>query len=230
VTVAVRGNLRDNAIMSWQDSRRAGRRGAVRPVALFLALCAAGTACTSGPPPPVTEGTYEERVRSDRANKDEYFRVSSESPIPKDQRTSFTGLNYYRIDPAYRVPATLHEERMNPPVIILMATSKDTPRRMQRVGTLHFTLNGTPRTLSAYVEEGYSLMRLFVPFGDLTNGSETYHSGRNLELDRSMTGLYDLDFNRASNPYCLYNSEYECPIPPRENRLGVAIRVGERLP
>ena len=100
---------------------------------------------------------------------------------------------------------------------------------MQRVGVLQFTLQGQPLTLSAFVEEGQSLDRLFVPFGDLTNGLETYHGGRNLELDRTATGLYDLDFNRAYHPYCLYNSAYDCPIPPRENRLSIPIRAGERL-
>jgi uncharacterized protein (DUF1684 family) len=41
--------------------------------------------------------------------------------------------------------------------------------------------------------------------------------------------LYDLDFNRAYHPFCVYNSSYDCPIPPKENRLPVAIRAGEKL-
>jgi uncharacterized protein (DUF1684 family) len=68
-----------------------------------------------------------------------------------------------------------------------------------------------------------------VPFGDLTNGEETYKGGRYLELDRTPTGLYDLDFNRAYHPYCVYDISYVCPVPPRENRLTVAIKAGERL-
>ena len=71
--------------------------------------------------------------------------------------------------------------------------------------------------------------RLFVPFGDLTNGVETYSGGRFLDLDRTPTGFYDLDFNRAYHPYCVYNPTYDCPVPPRENRLAVAIPAGERL-
>src|SRR3712207_8803292 len=42
---------------------------------------------------------------------------------------------------------------------------------------------------------------------------------RSLDLDRTATGIYDLDFNRAYNPFCVFNVEYECPVPPRENRL-----------
>jgi len=41
--------------------------------------------------------------------------------------------------------------------------------------------------------------------------------------------LYDLDFNRAYHPSCVYNPNYECPVPPKENHLAVAVRAGERL-
>ena len=37
-----------------------------------------------------------------------------------------------------------------------------------------------------------------------------------------------IDFNYAYNPYCTYNERWACPIPPAENRLGVALRAGER--
>jgi hypothetical protein len=101
---------------------------------------------------------------------------------------------------------------------------------MRRVGTLGFTLNGTSFRLSAFADvNAVTVDRLFVPFGDLTNGQETYQGGRFLDLERTATGLYDLDFNRAYHPFCLYNHDWECPVPPRENRLAIAIRAGERL-
>jgi uncharacterized protein (DUF1684 family) len=101
---------------------------------------------------------------------------------------------------------------------------------MRRIGTLAFTLQGQPTTLTAFAEAADStLQRLFVPFGDTTNGKETYRAGRYLDLDRTATGLYDLDFNRAYHPFCLFNPTYECPIPPRENHLNGPVRAGERL-
>ena len=111
-----------------------------------------------------------------------------------------------------------------------MPTSTGQRRQMRRVGSLAFTLKGQPLTLTAFVDASENDMRrLFVPFGDLTNGSETYQGGRYLDLDRTATGVYDLDFNRAYHPYCLFNSGYDCPVPPRENRLALPIRAGERL-
>ena len=64
--------------------------------------------------------------------------------------------------------------------------------------------------------------RLFVPFVDLTSGTETYPAGRYLYLDRTRTGIYLIDFNRAYNPYCYYNASYDCPI--RRARTGSKCR------
>ena len=156
------------------------------------------------------------------------MRGASESPIPAAQRASFQPLPYYPIDEQYRVPAGLRVARGDE--IIEMSTSTGKPRRMRRIGTLAFTLKGQPLTLTAFVEEGdRAMQRLFVPFGDQTNGTETYIGGRYLDLDRTTTSLYDLDFNRAYHPYCVYNPQYDCPYPPRENRLTSPIRSGERL-
>lgn len=69
---------------------------------------------------------------------------------------------------------------------------------------------------------------LFVPFSDQTSGSETYGSGRYLDIEEQGGDSYELDFNLAYNPYCAYNEEYTCPIPPKENRLPVRIAAGEK--
>jgi uncharacterized protein (DUF1684 family) len=70
---------------------------------------------------------------------------------------------------------------------------------------------------------------LFVPFADHTSGTETYQAGRYMELDPTATGIYVVDFNVAYNPYCYYSPEYDCPFPPKENRLDVPIRAGEKI-
>ena len=103
-------------------------------------------------------------------------------------------------------------------------------RQMRKAGKLKFTLHGQTYTLTAFVTaDDVARRQLFVPFRDLTAGLETYASGRYLDLDRTPTGLYDLDFNTAYQPYCYYDAKYDCPIPPQENRLSVPIRAGERM-
>ena len=161
-----------------------------------------------------------------RAEKDRFMR-SDDSPVPEAQRANFAPLPYYAIDPTYRVPASLSVAPGED--ILELPTSTGQRRRMRKIGTLHFTLKERQLSLSAFVEASTNdVRRLFVPFGDLTNGNETYAGGRYLDLDRTATGIYDLDFNRAYHPFCVFNVSYECPYPPRENRLAIAIRAGER--
>jgi len=198
---------------------------------IAFGVFASAAGCTSGPPPPDTR-PYEQQVLDWRKQKDDAFRsLASDSPSPllKTERATFPGLVYFSIDPDYHVPAALARETSRPPMVIELQTSgPEQRRRLQKVGTLGFTLKGTPYKLVAFADEG-SLERLFVPFSDLTNGAETYRGGRYLELDRTPTGLYDLDFNRAFHPFCVYNTSYDCPIPPKENRLPLAILAGEKL-
>lgn len=195
-------------------------------------LCLAA-ACTSGPPPPVQDtGSYERAVKEDRARKDAAFRARDNdgSPIPAADRAAFPGLSYYPVDPKYHVPASLAEAQFDPPVVIELQTSGAERRRMRKAGSLHFTLAGTPLTLTAFADVDARVpTSLFVPFGDATSGDTTYKGGRYLDLPRTPTGLYELDFNRAYHPYCVYNPSYVCPVPPRENRLAAAILAGERL-
>jgi uncharacterized protein (DUF1684 family) len=180
------------------------------------------TACSRAPV------SYPDQIAAWHAEKDRFMRESPESPIPEAQRAGFPPLPYFAVDPAYRVPAVLQPAPPGP--VVEMPTSTGQRRRMQRVGTLSFTLKGQPMTLGAFIEAGEKDMRqLFVPFGDLTNGVETYQGGRYLELERTATGFYDLDFNRAFHPFCLFNPSYDCPYPPAESRLKVPIRAGEKL-
>ncbi len=196
------------------------------------ALLTVIAACTSGPPPPPEQDTagYERRVSAERTQKDAFFRTS-ESPLLPADRATFQGLSYYPVDAKYRIPAALADERPNPPVVIELQTSIDTRRRMRKAGTLRFRLNNEALTLTAFADVDAQVpVSLFVPFGDTTSGKDTYKGGRYLDLKRTPTGLYDLDFNGAYHPYCVYNSTYECPVPPRENRLTSPILAGERLP
>src|SRR5262249_21152374 len=158
--------------------------------------------------------------------KDAQF-TKEEEPIPSNRKGEFLPLAYFPIDPDYNVAAAL--KRIDDPTIVDMPTSTGTTRKMRRVGTLEFSLKGQPLKLTAFVEVGSDPNHLFVPFSDLTSGTETYPAGRFMDLDRTATGIYEVDFNRAYNPYCYYSPTWECPYPPPENRLKVPIRAGERM-
>jgi uncharacterized protein (DUF1684 family) len=112
-----------------------------------------------------------------------------------------------------------------------MQMSGGEPDLYYKVGKATFEIDAKPYNLILFKkvkEEGAP--KLFVPFTDKTNGFETYGGGRFLDLP--IPGLdskaIELDFNKAYNPFCAYNHEYSCPVPPAENRLPIKIPVGEK--
>jgi uncharacterized protein (DUF1684 family) len=194
-------------------------------VALSAVIVLMSAAACSNKPPENKD--YASRLAADRQAKDKQF-MEEDEPVPKSRKSALLPLAYFPIDPDYNVPAALKTAESE--TIVEMATSTGAPRRQRIVGTLEFVLKGEPLKLTSSVDaDAPNLNHITVMFTDLTSGSETYPGGRYIDLDRNGSGIYELDFNRAYNPYCYYNESYECPYPPPENRLKVPIRVGERL-
>lgn len=157
------------------------------------------------------------------------MRADKESPLVEGSQSTFLPLAYFSIDPSYNVAATLSPAADQP--IVEMLTSTGQRRQMRQAGYLDFRLKDQPLRVIALVEaEDRAMSRLSVMFADMTSGSETYAAGRYIDLDRSPSGIYEIDFNRAYHPYCYYNPTYDCPYPPLENRLKLPIRAGERIP
>jgi uncharacterized protein (DUF1684 family) len=191
----------------------------------LLAILPVASGC--GPDPAAEERSYLAEIEQFRSAKDQAM-GTADSPIPPERRAGLLPLGYFPASPEYRVPAVLRPSNERP--TIEMPTSTGQLRTMMRVGRLEFTLRGEQLGLSAFIEAGTEdLTRLFVPFTDLTSGTETYPAGRYMDLQRTPTGLYVIDFNRAYHPYCYYNPAYDCPYPPRENRLKIPVRAGERV-
>jgi len=196
----------------------------VRSLVIASLLAALTAACGSQP----KEEDYPAKIAAIRAAKDESFKSDPDSPIPADKKATLIPLAYFPIDENYAVAATLEPsaERTR----IQVPTSIGKTRDIERVGTLRFMLKGQQLRLTAFLEvEDPRANRLFVPFSDLTSGAETYPAGRYMELDPTPTGIYLVDFNIAYHPYCYYSPEYDCPFPPKENRLEVPIRAGEKM-
>ena len=199
-----------------------------RPAWSAGALAFMLAACSSGPSAP-DDAAYVKELTEERVYKDQHFRESAESPVPKEKRDALLPLPYFPIEPDYAVPAALKLSAERP--VFEIPTSTGALRKMSLVGVLEFTLQGGQRRLGAFVPEGTTQIEtLFVPFADLTTGKDTYAAGRYLDIAPTRTGYYTIDFNRAYNPYCAYNATYECPYPPPSNRLEVGIRAGEKAP
>ena len=197
-------------------------------VVLVLGILAVGGSSGPGAPDPSERLT---RLMKTRADIDQLMREGSKSPIPPDKRNVLLPLKYFEPDFSYSSPAELELSPAGSRPVAAMPTSTGGVEQYERVGFLHFTLQGKQYSLGAFVPANtQAISELFVPFKDETNGNETYAAGRYLNLEPTSSGLYQIDFNYAYNPYCAYNTEYECPYPPRSNQLQVAIRAGEKAP
>src|SRR6266851_1830119 len=153
--------------------------------------------------------------------KDEFLARGADSPLTDDQRATFTGLRYFAPEPTLRHEATL--ERPTTTEYEDIQTSDGQIQHLPRAGTLRLEIDGAVVALAAY-DQGHEL---FIPFRDATSGDETYGAGRYVEAHPLGGDRYEVDFNAAYNPYCAYNENWSCPLPPRENWLAVPIRAGE---
>lgn len=121
-------------------------------------------------------------------------------------------------------------------LVIMKTSGKTIPQKdFIRYGKLLFTIHDTTLQLTVYQSQSLQLSPkykdyLFIPFTDITTGDATYGSGRYIDILTTdiSNNIAVIDFNKAYNPYCAYSSGYNCPIPPRENYLSVAIKAGEK--
>ena len=139
-------------------------------------------------------------------------------------RRTFSGLRYFPLNSDYRLKATFVPYPSMKTVQVANVIGQLVP--MESPGYVEFSLNGGTWRLEP-VYETSRREDLFFIFKDLTSRTETYEAGRYLHAPLPQDGVVDLDFNRAYNPPCAFTAFATCPLPTRENQLGVAIRAGE---
>ncbi len=174
---------------------------------------------TAAPPTRVTVGTVT-LFAIDRSGK-KALRVKDSASV---RRTRFAGLEYFPIDPSWRIKArwvAFEKSRMMPVANIL---GQQSPELV--AGKAVFTRDGRTMELVA-IDEGPDAPLFFV-ISDATSGKETYGGGRHLYAVRPTGDTIELDFNRAENPPCAFTPYSTCPVPPKENRLPFAVNVGEK--
>lgn len=171
---------------------------------------------------------FLEGLRAFRANADFRFRDRILSPLTEADRLTFEGLEYFEPAPELVLPARLVPARDSS--TFAMPTFDGLTLSYSHYATVTTSIGGRAVRLEVFRREVESVVRdiLLIPFRDATNGDETYPGGRYIEIDLPAPEPFVLDFNRAVNPLCAYDSRYACPIPPPENRLDFPIRAGEK--
>jgi uncharacterized protein len=144
----------------------------------------------------------------------------------------YGGIDSYPIDPSWRVHARLEKYANGPREVEIdfegatgaVADSFVSP------GVVVFEKSGAEHRIQAVYEDS-SQRRLFLLFRDQTSGPESYGSGRFVYADLpdiESGNLLFIDFNLAMIPGCAFTHFATCPIPPKENRIALPVRAGEK--
>lgn len=152
---------------------------------------------------------------------------------------NFEALKWFPINEEMMVTATYRS--YDQPQAVSLVTTRGLNKQAWEVGTLGVPWKKEAIPLRVYTfsppgaaskpSSGLSPdnVEVLVPFKDQTTRKSTYGSGRYLKLEVPVKGGPVLvDFNRAYNPACAYSSHFNCPMPPRKNRLPFAVQAGEK--
>lgn len=170
-----------------------------------------------------------ETSKAFQENLDREYATRAESPLTDADFKTFKGLDFYPINEKYIVNAQFI--RTPDAKVFKMKTTGTRLPEYVKYGELHFAIDGKALKLNVYQnidlikKEGYADY-LFLPFSDLTCGKESYIGGRYIDLKIPQSDTIVVDFNKAYNPYCAYNSKYSCPLVPLENDLDIALLAG----
>jgi uncharacterized protein (DUF1684 family) len=138
-------------------------------------------------------------------------------------RQTFTGRQWFAVDPAFRVTAAFTPHPT--PRTIEVLNTLGILVQMENPGYVEFALNGQRLTLEAFDANDNQFWFIF---RDATSGRQTYGAGRFLYASRNADHTVTLDFNRAYSPPCAFTPYATCPLPPKANILSIAIEAGEK--
>jgi hypothetical protein len=135
---------------------------------------------------------------------------------------------WYAVSP--QLAFTVRLESAGPPVRRRVLTLDGIDVEGETAGYVSVTIGGTTTRLLAMRMPipGTEETELQVYFRDQSNDHGTYPAGRFVELTPTSAGAYQIDFNRARNPFCAYSSVYPCPVPWAGNTVPASIEAGEK--
>lgn len=170
---------------------------------------------------------YIEKIEAERERQFKFIRFNFESPLTDEQKASFKKLNFYPVDPTYKVKARMVP--IDARKVREVPLTDGTKEKYIEHSWAEFELNGKQEKLLLLQAINEPDKRnFFLAFADKTSAADTYGGGRYINARQDGKNSITIDFNLAYNPYCAYNPDYGCPLPPKENLLDIPIPVGEK--
>jgi len=140
-------------------------------------------------------------------------------------RLNFVGLDYFDIDPSWRIEAKW--EAYDPPRIVEEPNILGEFEKVVVPGAAVFERDGKTFRVEPVIETPGDV-NLYLVFADRTSGKETYGAARFLYTEPPKDGKVIIDFNKAYNPPCVFTPYATCTLPTQQNRLDVRVTAGEK--
>jgi uncharacterized protein (DUF1684 family) len=165
---------------------------------------------------------YRDEINRWRIERDRFFGEHYASPLADEVMASFEGLDYFEIDEQL-VFSVMVRPAAAATIGIDVSAGSASSYPVAGVVDVPFP-DGVVSLLALRGEDNEA----FIPFRDVTCGVDSYGAGRYVSINIGSDGSCIVDFNRAINPYCAYDPDFSCPLPPRENWLERPVAAGER--
>jgi uncharacterized protein len=159
-----------------------------------------------------------EDLQRHRDERDRFLAEHFASPLSEEDQATFVGLDYFPEDPSLDLRAPFRALSGTRE----LAHSTGSPRHYHLVGAVDVSIGDQTFTMTV-LDGGDG--NPFLPFRDTT--SDTYEGGRYVPVTIH-DGTASVNFNLAANPWCAYDEEFACPLPPPENVLPLPVRAGEK--
>lgn len=172
---------------------------------------------------------YISKLEQERENKDWEFTYELKSPFNMDSTAKQQPLKYFEPAAEFIFNSKLYKSEKKDTIIIYGTRGEERISLIEGFFILNY--KGNDYKLNLYKSFSNSGQGYYtILFTDKTTGKETYHVGRYLDFSMNPDPefIYEIDFNRAYNPYCAYSDLYTCPIPTKNDYLDFEIRAGEK--
>ncbi len=196
---------------------------------LFLFIFLITFACSNNESVIKIDELYVSKLQQERENKDWELQYDPYSPFRVDSTAKFQPLKYFDPTTEYIFKSKLLKSNETDTISIFGTRGEERKAIIEGYVILNF--DGKDHKLNIYKSfgpQGQSYHSIW--FTDQTTGKETYTVGRYLDftLNDDPEFIYEIDFNKAYNPYCAYSDLFTCPIPTKDDFLDFEIKAGEK--
>ena len=172
----------------------------------------------------IEKSQFIKKIEELRVERNNYMYKSKSSPLYNSEFK----LMYFYPNTDFKVLAKIKKYQKIDTIKFLTSTGES--QNFLKFAKLEFKLNKNIHELPLYKYlDKSNKNEIFLCFTDKTNGISTYEGGRYLDISFKNAKRIEIDFNKAYNPYCVYDSKFSCPIPKKENFINTEILAGEKI-